>query len=87
MSKQLALGDKVKDKVTGYTGIVIGWHQWLYGCARLTVQSQSLKDGKPIDNQTFDEPQLELVKSAKVKVKPEHRITGGPRNSKAEKGR
>ena len=41
------LGDLVKDKVTGFTGIVICRAVWLNGCARLTVQPQKVgKDGK-----------------------------------------
>lgn len=61
MSKVIELGDKVRDRVTGYTGIVIGEATWLYGCKRLVIQSQDLKDGKPVDSLNIDEPQAELL--------------------------
>ena len=69
------LGDKVKDTVTGYQGIAIGATTWLHGCRRITVQSQELKDGKPVEAVTFDEPQLTVVKAMNHAAK---RDTGGP---------
>jgi hypothetical protein len=74
---KLELGTRVKDKVTGYTGIVIGRTEWLYGCRRYTVQSQEMKDGKPVDGMGFDEDALEIIEVAAVKGhKPAK--TGGP---------
>ena len=75
-------GDKVKDRISGYVGIVIANTEWFNGCVRVTVQSQKLaKDGKVADNQTFDIEQLELVKAAAVPVK--RRPTGGPMDDRA----
>jgi len=71
-----ALGSKVRDRVTGYTGIVIGQTSWLYGCRRYTVQSQEMKDGKPVDAMSFDEDALETIEESKV-VNPV-KDTGGP---------
>lgn len=72
----MKLGDKVRDKVTGYEGIAIGKTEWLNGCTRWTVQSQTLHEGKPIDSFCFDEPQLEIVEVEPVKAGP--KTTGGP---------
>ena len=55
----IALGDKVKDRITGYTGIVVARTDWLYGCTRFSVQSSELKDGKPIEAEWFDEKALD----------------------------
>lgn len=55
------LGDKVRDTITGLTGIVVCEARWLHGCRRLTIQPQELKDGAPVAFSTFDELQLELV--------------------------
>lgn len=55
------IGKLVKDKVTGLTGIVTGRTTWLNGCARVIVQSRDLHDGKPIEAQWFDEPQVEII--------------------------
>lgn len=77
---EIKLGDKVKDRITGLTGIAIGVTTWLYGCRRLVVQPQELKDGKPVEFTSFDEPQLELVedKSSHPLTPNMPRKTGGP---------
>lgn len=58
---RLELGTKVKDKVTGLTGIITTRTEFLHGCVRVGVQPQELKDGKPVDPVSFDEPQLEVL--------------------------
>lgn len=61
------LGDKVKDIVTGFVGIATARHSYLNGCDRLTIQpSYKVKEGIQPDSQTFDEPQLKIVKSSVV---------------------
>lgn len=70
------LGDKVKDKVTGFAGIAIARTEWLNGCIRVTVQPDKLTDGKVAASETIDEPQLVVVKIGQVKVKVSD--TGGP---------
>lgn len=86
------LGDKVKDTVTNYTGIVVGISYYLQGCRQIGVKSQELKDGKPMNAIWFDEPQLKIVKKGVVKplnteeplpeAKPKkiakRKLTGGP---------
>ena len=57
----IRLGDKVKDCVSGFEGIVIAKTDWLYGCVRFGVEAQELRDGKLIEAQWFDEPRLVLV--------------------------
>lgn len=71
------VGDVVRDSITGFEGVVVSSHQYLHGCMRLTVQPQSLHDGKPIETQTFDEPQLILVTARNIQGR---RDVGGPRN-------
>lgn len=58
---KINLGDRVRDKVTGFQGIVIGITKWLYQCNRPIVQPETLKDGAIIDSQSFDEDQLEVL--------------------------
>lgn len=69
------LGDKVKDTITGFKGIVTLRSQWLNACNTYGVQSQELKDGIPKERSHFDEPQLELIKE---EIVPASRETGGP---------
>lgn len=76
MTKTINLGDEARDTITGFAGVVIGDTKWLHGCRRLTLQPRELKDGKPIDPISFDEPQLELVSTAAASGTSEK---GGPR--------
>ena len=69
------LGDEVRDKVTGFKGIVMGITEWLYGCRRITVQPKLDKDGKIVDPQAFDEDAIEVIKP---KIKKSSNRTGGP---------
>ena len=71
------LGDKVKDRVTGFTGIVTGRTTFLHGCVRICITSDKLpKDGKPLDPIWIDEPQAVLVKAG-VLAEGDH-TNGGP---------
>jgi hypothetical protein len=62
----IQLGDRVKDKITGLGGIVIGVTDWLYGCRRITVQPEKAKHGKPAETFCVDEPQLVVTKRGAV---------------------
>ena len=70
------LGDKVKDKITGYTGIAVGITTWMQGCRRIGIQSQKLHEGKPRDTIWFDEPQVEVI--LPKKMKKQDGDNGGP---------
>lgn len=76
----IGLGDVVEDKITGLKGVVVCISTWMYGCIRIGIQPQELKDGKPLDVQFVDEPQLKVIKrseSKQTKKKPRY----GPRPS------
>lgn len=75
-SNEIRLGDVARDTITGFSGVVVCVAKWLHGCERLTLQPQELRDGKPVDLQTFDRPQLELVTPRVAKGTSN---TGGPR--------
>ncbi len=72
------LGSIVKDKITGFEGVVMSRTQWLNACNVYGVLPQQLKDGKVADKEHFDEPQLELVQDDVFKPKQK---TGGPAHS------
>lgn len=56
------LGQEVKDRVTGFKGIIMARTQYLTGCNRYGMQDRKLtKEGKPADWQNFDEDQIDLV--------------------------
>jgi hypothetical protein len=75
----IELGDTVKDRITGIEGVVMGHTRWLYGCDRITIQPQEVKDGKPAEMTTFDLPQLELVRKRVVASDVRTPRPGGPR--------
>jgi len=72
----ITLGDEVKDKVTGFKGVAVVRHTYLQGCDRISVQPPIDKEGKHPDAVAFDEPQLEVLKTKKIKQG--QKITGGP---------
>ncbi len=81
---KIQLGDRVKDPITGITGIAIARTTWLHGCDRITIQPEGFnKEKKPYENITIDEPQLKIVKPKKVKRGSSK--TGGPMSSPEQK--
>lgn len=62
-------GDLVRDLVTGYEGIVTVRTTWLHGCDRVGVVPNELHDGKPGDQECFDEHRVEVVEKQKVAMK------------------
>jgi hypothetical protein len=80
-NQTIELGDLVKDKVTGFTGIVSAYSRFLSGCDRVSVQPRDLKDGGVRMTEAFDILQLEIVEKAAVIVETRAVVdrTGGPR--------
>lgn len=76
MKNKIELGDVARDSITGFEGVVIGETRWIHGCVRFALQPKGLKDGKPVEFISFDEPQLVLVSKKAAKTT---RRTGGPR--------
>ncbi|MBX9877654.1 MAG: hypothetical protein K2Y22_04280 [Candidatus Obscuribacterales bacterium] len=83
---EVKLGDRVRDKVTGFEGIATGITVWLHGCRRVVIQPEKLgTDGKLIESWTFDEPGLEILEvgARAPEIKPPAlpeplTATGGP---------
>lgn len=71
------LGWKVKDKVTGFTGVVTAVTLFLNGCRRVCIQPAVGKDGKMPSDGWFDEPQLDRVGRTAIKS-DRIRKAGGP---------
>jgi len=80
--KGIDLGDVARDRITGFTGVVVASYRFLHGCERLCLQPRELKDGKPLDTATFDVPQLELVEKRALKATNK---TGGPQAEPARR--
>jgi len=75
------LGQKVRDAVSGYEGIVTARTEWLNGCVRITVHPRVAKEKSGAqtlaDGQVFDEEQLEIV-TAKPLALPSHKTPPAP---------
>lgn len=74
------LGDEVRDKISGFTGVAMAEYRFLTGCTRIEVQPPVDKKGKLPKSGTFDMLQLAVVKAGAFK--PEDVSTpkdpGGP---------
>ena len=66
-SDGIELGDRVKDKISGVRGICIGYHYWLYGCERVTIQPEEHKEGRPAEGVCVDAAQVEIVRKGVIK--------------------
>ena len=77
MSK-LTLGERVKDIVNGFTGIVTVRHEYLNGCIQYTVEPSVGEDNKYIEPLRIDEEQLEKVDDGILKSKKKPKKVGGP---------
>ena len=81
MTDKDLLGRKVRDKVTGFTGIATCVAHYLNGCTRVNVEAPVKDDGTLRGSEFFDIDQIEVVgdgvRSASAKADP----TGGPQRS------
>jgi len=61
-----ALGDKVRDRITGFEGIASAHAKHLTGCDRVWVSPRVGGDGKPIEGVWVDIDMLEIVEPAVI---------------------
>ena len=78
------LGHRYKDPVSGWEGIAVAVHSYLYGCRRITIASIN-KDGAP-EEWSFDEPQLVEVEGETLDTPTDLALTGGPRGTRKGSG-
>lgn len=63
----IKLGDKVKDELTGFTGVATCRSEWLHGCSRIMIEPDKLGDkGSPIEGEPFDEQRVTLVSRSAI---------------------
>ena len=63
---EIKMGQTVKDKITGFEGIVTGHCQYISGCDQLLVQPRVGSDGKKADAYWFDLQRLEVTNEEQV---------------------
>lgn len=74
--RRVNIGDRVRNRVTGFEGVVTGRTEYITGCARLIVQPQGMKDGKSYDSEYVDEPMADLLQAGALSPVPTQ--NGGP---------
>lgn len=72
---EIKLGNKVRDKVTGYEGVATARVEYLNGCVQFCVKPKVGSDGKMPDPEYIDVQQLEVVSQGDT-ITPSK--TGGP---------
>lgn len=80
MRTDIKLGDKVRDKITGVTGIATSRTEFLNGCIQYEI-TRRVKKGESLTSDSIqginvDEQQIEVIKVKKRKIKKSNE--GGP---------
>lgn len=70
----IKLGKKAKDKVTGFTGIIIGRIEYLFGCNQYGLAPEA-SEGVVKDTNWFDEGRIEVIGQG---IAPEEVTTAKP---------
>ena len=60
------LGNKVKDKISGFGGIVVESVEYLNGCIQYFIRPKAKKDGKFPMGEWIDQHQLKTIKKGAV---------------------
>lgn len=83
----MQLGDKARDVVTGFTGIITGHAEHISGCDTYGLQPPVNDKGESVEIRWFDENRIEVLQAAAVTIvpvakdRPLHRATGGPQDA------
>lgn len=65
------LGLRVKDRVTGLTGVATSVCFDLYGCVQAAIHHGLTSDGKPAEQHWYDVTRLEVVSNEPVMAQPD----------------
>jgi len=73
---EIKLGDKVKDKITGFIGIAVCRSEFLNGCVQWSIAPKVSKDNKILEEIGIDEQSLEVINPKRKLIKKQE--NGGP---------
>lgn len=63
----IEFGDKARDTVTGFVGIVTGKARYMYGCNQLLLMPRvDAASSKPAEGAWFDEPRIRVVDAGAI---------------------
>lgn len=57
----IKLGQRVRDRITGFTGMVTGRCEYISGCHQVLVVSPVDSSGKLVESQWYDEQRCEVT--------------------------
>lgn len=77
--ERVELGDRVRDKVSGFGGIVTSLTYWLNGCVRVGIEAEDLDNGKVRDSYSIDEAQVSILLKGAVTPYTAAATPGGPK--------
>jgi len=82
---KIKLGDKVKCKITGFTGVAVAKTEFINGCVQYNVAPKWDKKSNPQDQEIgIDEKSLEIIPKVKKKIIKER--TGGAMRKITQRG-
>ncbi len=64
----IQLGSKIRDRITGFEGVVTGRVEYLTGCNQVLVAPRVKADGGHLDSCWFDEQRCDVLPDAPVKL-------------------
>lgn len=65
---KIAMGQRVKDAITGFSGVVTGRAEYLTGCTQYLLTPSVNERGEYVENRWFDEDRLEPMSASIVKL-------------------
>lgn len=84
----IALGSKVRDMISGFSGIAVAHSVYLYGCERILIEPDRLDDkGAMIEGQWIDEQRVEVTEQSERPMSLVSSATSGGPQRDAPKGR
>jgi len=76
---KIKLGSKVRDKITGFTGVATAKIEYLNGCVQICIRPPVGADNKMREHEYIDIDQIEVIDNGgTVWEKIEKKFTGGP---------
>ena len=69
MGGKFKMMDVLQDKVTGFTGVVLGIATYATGLTNYGLQSKRLDNGKPTELQRFDSSRLKVAEEERIGFK------------------
>lgn len=80
INRSPALGDRVRDRVTGLEGIVTAHSKHIAGCDRLWMSPRVGSDGKQVEGQWIDIDLVEILETSVIAPVSYERLSPGGTN-------